>query len=49
MSSAAQKLKEENISAMPKPCIPDPDVELEEKLKRLTMVKHPSLNQGKIV
>ena len=28
------------------PCLPDPDVELEEKLRRLTMVKHPSLGHG---
>lgn len=27
-------------------CLPDPDWELEEKLRRLTMVKHPSLGQG---
>ena len=28
------------------PCLPDPNVELEEKMRRLTMVKHPSLGQG---
>ena len=27
-------------------CLPDPDLELEEKLRRLTMVKHPSLGQS---
>ena len=26
--------------------VPDPDLELEEKLKRLTMVKHPSLSHN---
>jgi hypothetical protein len=37
----------DTVSAMKGvPCLPDPDLELEEKLRRLTMVKHPSLGQG---
>lgn len=41
-TTSVDGLHEENGFA----CLPDPDVELEEKLRRLTMVKHPSLGQG---
>lgn len=35
----------EKESQLQAPRLPDPDLELEEKLRRLTMVKHPSLGQ----
>nr|KAG5696981.1 hypothetical protein BaRGS_008443 [Batillaria attramentaria] len=45
MSGAADNTKNAN-GEVQAPRLPDPDMELEEKLRRLTMVKHPSLGQG---
>ena len=37
---------QQDLSSAAPACLPDPDEELEEKLRRLTMVKHPSHGQG---
>ncbi|XP_076463888.1 LOW QUALITY PROTEIN: GTP cyclohydrolase 1-like [Babylonia areolata] len=44
--SAAVSSQSEQLPPASPALLPDPDEELEEKLRRLTMVKHPSLGQG---